>query len=105
MPALDRPTEGDLRPYEVWAHDTFHLDGEAERYRVGGFADCGSAREACRNVVADFLQSRYRSGMSAGELYALYQAEGSEPFISSGDPDCVFAAADYARRLADEICG
>ncbi|HLE85951.1 MAG TPA: DUF309 domain-containing protein [Thermoanaerobaculia bacterium] len=105
MPALDQPTEGDLRPYEVWAHDAFHLDGEAERYRVGGFADCGSAREACRNVVSDFLQGRYRSGMSADELYALYQAEGSEPFIASDDPDCVFAAADYARRLADEICG
>lgn len=105
MPALDRPTEGDLQPYEVWAHDAFHLGGEAERYRVGGFADCASAREACRNVVADFLQGRYREGMSADELFALYQAEGSEPFIASDDPDCVFAAADYARRLADEICG
>lgn len=105
MPAPEQPTEGDLQAYEVWAHDAFHLDGDAERYRVGGFADCASAQETCRNVVADFLQSRYRDGMSADELYALYQGEGTDPFIESDDPDCIFAAADYARRLAAEICG
>lgn len=99
------PTEDDLQPYEVWAHDAFHLDGDAERYRVGGFADCASAREACANVVADFLQSRFREGMSAEELFALYQGEGADPFIESDDPDCIFAAADYARRLAAELCG
>jgi hypothetical protein len=105
MPAPEQPTEADLQRYEVWAHDAFHFGGAAERYRVGGFADCASAQEACGNVVADFLQSRYRDGMTAAELFALYQGEGAEPFIESDDPECVFVAVDYARRLAAEICG
>lgn len=105
MPDPAQPTEAGSEPYQVWAHTAFHLDGEAERYLVGGFADCAGAKEACRNAVADFLQGRYRPGMSAEGLYDLYQAEGADPFIVSDDPDCVFAAADYARRLAAEICG
>lgn len=98
------PGPGSAR-YEVHAYNPFHLSGETERYRVGEFAECEPAVAACRKLVDDFLAARYRPGMTADELFALYQEGGPEPFILSDDPDCLFRATGYARERAAEICG
>jgi hypothetical protein len=105
-PHATGPAPGEF--YEVFASTPFHLSGEGERYRVGGFPDCASARAACQRIVDDFLAASYREDMLAEELLRIYQESGHEPFIQqagAGPEECLFRAAEYAANRAGELCG
>lgn len=91
-------------PFTAWAHTTFHLSGEAEKYRVGSFATCAEAIEACRHLVDEFLQVSYSEGMRAEELVDEYRAAGPEPYVEGGAEPCVFEARSYAESRARIIC-
>jgi hypothetical protein len=97
----DRPA------YLVEVNQPFHLSGEAERYAAGAFDDCEAARDACREIVEEFLTSRKRAASTAEELLELYRGEGPEPFVvdragESGGA-CSFSAAAYAEERCREL--
>jgi hypothetical protein len=85
--------------------DNFHYMDEDERYTHGEFADAGAAIEHCRQIVDEYLESAYKPGMSAEELWESYTSFGEDPFIRSVDAALVhFSAWDYARdRCADAM--
>jgi hypothetical protein len=97
----------DRPPYLVEVNQPFHLSGEAERYEAGAFDDCEAARDACREIVEEFLSSRKRAASTAEELLELYRGEGPEPFVvdragESGGA-CSFSAATYAEERCREL--
>ena len=66
--------------YTVFAYSSFHLMGDAEKYRLGEFDDCASAVAACEKVIDDFLLS-IREGTSSPEtlledLRGMFQGRG-----------------------------
>jgi hypothetical protein len=93
-------------PYVVMVDDNFHPQDEDERYELGEFADGAEAIEHCRRIVDGFLESGYKTGMSASELFSHYTTFGEDPFIVSRDaPKVSFSAWDYARERCRELCG
>ncbi len=90
-------TEREFR-YTVFAYSSFHLMGDAEKYRLGEFGDCASAVAACKRIVDDFLLSIRERASSPETLLEEYESSGPEPYIESDDPACWFSAADYVRR-------
>ena len=77
-------------PYVVMVDDNFHYmdEGEDERYKHGEFADAGLAIGHCRKIVDEYLESAYKAGMSASDLWDRYVSFGEDPFILSvGAPD------------------
>jgi hypothetical protein len=94
------------RPWEVWVNQPFHLTGEAERYRVGAFATCEEARQACQHVIDGFVESRMPAFGGAAELFSAWKESGPEPWIQSHAADqCLFSATDYARERCAEVFG
>jgi len=90
--------------YKVCVDDNFHYMDESERYTLGEYETCEEAVKECKEIVDDFLQSGYKAGTTADELYKGYQMFGEDPFISSGDSNCRFSAWTYAKARCEEIC-
>lgn len=103
MPKLESDP-GAQEGYAVWAHHSFHLSGEAEKYLVGRFDSCDEALEACRRLVEEFLESSYQEEMSPETLMEEYEASGPDPYIEPRREECVFRAREWARERAAEVC-
>jgi hypothetical protein len=92
--------------YEVMVDDNFHYMDESERYKDGEFADATGAIERCRKIVDDHLESAYKVGMSASELWDSYVSFGEDPSVIGVDmPPVGFSAWDYAKERCLQICG
>jgi hypothetical protein len=97
--------------WEVWVSQPFHLSGEAEQTRVGVFASCEEALATCRHLVDEFVEAQASRVGDAEALLAEWRESGPEPWIqpapdAAGETvDCLFAAAQYARRRCDELYG
>lgn len=83
-------------PYVVFIDDNFHYMDESERYRHGEFATCDEAIAACQKIVDAYLESAYKPGMTAAELFTSYTFFGEDPFIRTDDEQCKFSARTYA---------
>ena len=92
-------------PYVVMVDDNFHYMDEDERYKHGEFADAGLAIGHCRRIVDEYLESAYKAGMSASELWDSYVSFGEDPFILSVDaPEVRFSAWEYAKERCRVLC-
>ena len=94
-------------PYVVMVDDNFHYmdEGEDERYKPGEFADAGLAIGHCRKIVDEYLESAYKAGMSASDLWDRYVSFGEDPFILSvGAPEVRFSAWEYAKERCQALC-
>ena len=91
--------------YKVFVDDNFHYMDEDERYCAGEYPDAESALALCRRIVDECLESAYKPGMSAAELWNGYVDFGEDPFILSGEAPAVkFSAWDYARQRCALMC-
>lgn len=94
-------------PFKVMVDDNYHYMDQSERYRLGEFETLSGAIAASRQVVDDFLQSAYQTGMTFDALLTSYVMFGEDPFIISSDPahtGVLFSARDYARERCEMIC-
>ena len=91
--------------YTIHVDDNFHYMDEDERYTLGEFDTAEAAIAAARDIVDQYLQSAYKPGISARELYDSYVTFGEDPWISTDDGDCKFSAWDYAKQRAVQMCG
>jgi hypothetical protein len=92
--------------FQVFVDDNFHYMDENERYRLGGFSTREAALEASRRIVDEFLESTYRPGLTADELWELYMMFGDNPFVVAADGTvCKFSGWDYARERCRVLCG
>ena len=90
--------------YKVVVNDNFHYMDESEQYTHGEFESAALALEASKALVDADLNSLYRSGMTADELYSHYTSFGSDPYIVSEDRSCQFSAWNYAKERCQQIC-
>lgn len=91
--------------YQVFVDDNYHHMDEEERYKHGEFATFEEALTACKTIVDECLQSMYKEGMTAGQLYAVYTGFGEDPFIVGESVPFRFSAWDYAKERCSQICG
>lgn len=92
-------------PYVVMVDDNFHYMDESARYRHGEFADAGEAIAHCQQIVDEYLDSAYKPGMTADELWDSYRSFGEDPFIQCVDvAPARFSAWDYARSRCTQLC-
>lgn len=92
-------------PYVVLVADNFHYMDPEECDCYGEFADADVAVEHCRRLVDEYLESAYRPGITAAELWDSYTSFGDDPFISSRDAAPVaFSAWTYARERCAQMC-
>ncbi len=95
----------ETRPYQLFIDDNFHYMDEDERVGPIEFATAADARAEARKIVDSFLESNFKQGMEAAELYSTYVCFGEDPFIRCpGDEEIKFSAFDYARVRSEEIC-
>jgi hypothetical protein len=90
--------------YKVMVDDNFHYMDEDERYTHGEFETCEAALSAAKGLVDADLDSLYRAGMTADELYQQYTSFGTDPFIVSEDRGCRFSAWSYAKERCRVKC-
>lgn len=90
--------------YQVFVDDNFHHMDEEERYKHGDFQTFEEALTACRSIVDEYLQSNYKEGITADELYQNYTMFGEDPFILGENIPFHFSAWDYAKEKCSEIC-
>jgi hypothetical protein len=93
-------------PYLLFIDDNFHYQDEEERIGPIPFERAEDALGKAREIVDDFLNSGYKPGMTADELYSSYTSFGDDPFIRcEGVEKIEFSAWDYARERCKQICG
>jgi hypothetical protein len=90
--------------YKVVVDDNFHYMDESDRYTHGEFEISEVALSAAKALVDADLNSLYRTGMTADELYRQYTGFGSDPYIVSEDQSCHFSAWSYAKERCPDIC-
>ena len=95
---------GNVMKYTVVVEDNFHYMDESERYTHGVFESAAAALAAAKALVDADLNSLYRPGMTADELYRQYESFGSDPFIVTEDRSCQFSAWTYARERCRQTC-
>ena len=66
--------------YRVLINDNAHYMDESERADHGVFCDADGAIAACKEIVDDELNTMWKPGTTAKELYELYVAFGPDPF-------------------------
>ena len=79
---------------------------EGERADHGVFANADEAVAACKEIVDDELNTMWKAGMTAKELYKLYVAFGPDPFVVSlnpNDPEVEFSAWTYAKKRCKDL--
>ncbi len=89
--------------YIVYVDDNFHFGEEEERYKLDEYHSCQAAKDACMNIVDDFMRRGYREGISFKELWEGYMMFGEDPFIVSDDANCRFSAWTYAKQRCREL--
>lgn len=88
--------------YRVCVDDNFHFMDESERYELGEFESQEEALAAAKDIVDRGLETVYKPGMSAEELFGNYTMFGEDPFIVPEDSE--FSAWEYARKRCFQIC-
>ncbi len=96
--------ESKLR-FEVIVDDNGHYQDKEWRSLHGTYNTYEQALSEAHGIVDTFLREEHKLGMTAKELYQLYQGEGPDPFIIP-TPESIthFSAWDYAQGRCDEIC-
>jgi hypothetical protein len=92
--------------YRVLINDNAHYMDESERADHGVFCDADGAIAACKEIVDDGLNTMWKPGTTAKELYELYIAFGPDPFVvphSPNDPDVEFSAWTYAKKRCKDL--
>ena len=64
--------------YKVLINDNAHYMDESERSDYGVFGDADGAIAACKEIVDDELNTMWKPGTTAKELYELYVCHVSE---------------------------
>jgi hypothetical protein len=90
--------------YKVLVDDNFHYMDESERYSQGEYEIYEEAVSGAKKIVDEFLNSNYKFGMTAGDLYDHYQSFGDDPSIVPSNNGCRFSAWNYAKQRCQEIC-
>ena len=75
---------------------------------VGSFQTLEAAIRAAQILIDDFLLSKHQPGMTATDLFSIYQGSGEVPVIFS-DADFTISVGpfnhfQYATRKCSEIC-
>ena len=90
----------------VLINDNAHYMDETERSNDGVFANADEAIAACKAIVDDELNTMWKPGTTANELYELYIAFGPDPFVvplNPKDPEVEFSAWRYAKEQCQEL--
>lgn len=88
--------------FTVFVDDNFHYQDESERYKKGDYPTTEAAIAACKQIVDGYLNSAYREGMSASELYRSYTSFGEDPFVV---PETAhYSSWEYANERCSELC-
>src|SRR5712671_6206704 len=93
--------------YKVLINDNAHYMDESERADHGVFANADEAVAACKEIVDDELNTMWKPGTTAKELYKLYVAFGPDPFVvplNPNDADVEFSAWTYAKHRCKDPC-
>jgi hypothetical protein len=88
------------------ARTNAHYMDESERAGHGVFCDADGAIAACKEIVDDELNTMWKPGTTAKELYELYVAFGPDPFVMSlnpNDPGAEFSAWTYAKKRCKDL--
>src|SRR5205823_10002951 len=72
-----------MSKFRVLINDNAHYMDESERSDDGVFANADEAIAACKAIVDDELNTMWKPGTTATELYELYVAFGPDPFVVS----------------------
>ena len=92
--------------FRVLINDNAHYMDESERSEDGVFASADEAIAACKAIVDDELNTMWKPGTTANELYELYIAFGPDPFVvplNPKDPEVEFSAWTYAKEQCQEL--
>jgi hypothetical protein len=92
--------------YRVLINDNAHYMDESERADHGVFANADEAVGARKEIVDDELNTMWKPGTTAKELYKLYVAFGPHPFVvplNPNVPDVEFSAWTYAKRQCKDL--
>jgi hypothetical protein len=93
--------------YRVLINDNAHYMDESQRADHGVFGDADGAIAACKEIVDDELNTMWKPGTTAKELYKLYVAFGPDPFVvphSPNDPDVEFLGLDVRQKTMQRSC-
>jgi hypothetical protein len=94
-----------LNQFEVLIAGNFHDMLSSETYKLGSYPSLEAAIAVSKDIVEQDLQSAYKPGMTAAELYKMYVMFGEDPFLVGPGVDRVsFSAWIYAKRRCEEIC-
>lgn len=88
--------------YTVRILDNFHFMDQSAEYNSGTFNTYGEAVIKCKSILDDFLESAYRPGDTAVQLYDTYVMFGETPIIWGPDSEG-FSSNDYAMVRCLEI--
>ena len=95
-----------MSKFRVLINDNAHYMDESERSTDGDFANADEAIAACKAIVDDELNTMWKPGTTANELYELYIAWGPDPFVvplDPKDPEVEFSAWTYAKEQCQEL--
>jgi hypothetical protein len=84
--------------------DNFHYQDEDERWQYGVFLMEEEAIAACKRIVDSDLESNFKPGMTATELYELYTLFGDDLFIVYVNPADERVPADQRDRFSAWLC-
>jgi hypothetical protein len=91
--------------FRVLVDDNFHYMDESERYEIGPYPTAEAALVAARSIVDNYLESAYRPGMTAEQLFESYASFGEDPFIvAEGAEKVAFSAWTYAKERCGALC-
>jgi hypothetical protein len=90
--------------YKVLVDDNFNYMDEDSRYTHGSYDNAEEAIAAAQSIVDSSLESLYKEGFTADQLFEQYKSLGEDPFITPKDNSVSFSAWDYAREKCKELC-
>jgi hypothetical protein len=88
--------------YVVRILDNFHFMDKSEEYNSGAYDTFEEAVAKCKAIVDEFLESAYKQGMTAKQLYQTYVMYGETPIIHGGKLG-KFSSNEYARERCKEL--
>ena len=93
--------------YRVLVDDNFNFMDAGSRWIAGEFVTADEALAKCRQMVDDDLAHLRKPGMTADELFSIYQSFGDDPFVvtTEGATPVEFSAWNYAKQQCATLCG
>lgn len=92
--------------YKILIDDNFHFMDENHRYEWKSFSAMEEAIAECKRIVDSDLVGFLKPGITATELYDLYETFGDDPFIVAVDPNdqpVHFSAWEYAKERSGAL--